>query len=177
MLYYRGLALSPSPLKVPFLLCQTVLSRKNIQIPTLCCCSCRKLVQLRQRTSRTRSSEWRCSCSCWMRQIYFLGDGYVCKHQLSPTLQFSFESPPGRGQQQIGLAWLFHLLLLPVSRLSRYAIKMGKPEDRRQPTGFRSTRPFSSSIFSVIVALIKNDWNTLGRYPPLKIWRTSSSCP
>ena len=40
--------------------------------------------------------EWRCSCSRWIRQIYFLGDGHVCKHQLSPTIQFSFESHPRR---------------------------------------------------------------------------------
>ena len=65
--------LSPPPLKVSFLLCQTVLSLcAIIQIARLCCWSCLKLVQLRQRTSRTRSSEWRCSCSCCMRQIRWL---------------------------------------------------------------------------------------------------------
>ena len=28
-----------------------------------------------------------------MRHIHFLGDGYVCKNPLSPTIQFSFEIP------------------------------------------------------------------------------------
>ena len=63
-----------------------------IQIPRICWCSC-KLVQVRQRTLRTRSSEWRCSRSCWMWQNHFLGDGYICQHQLSLTIQFSFEIP------------------------------------------------------------------------------------
>jgi len=48
-----------------------------IQIPKLCHCSCNKLVQVRQRTSWTRSSEWRCSCSsCWMRQSH-VRNGYT----------------------------------------------------------------------------------------------------
>lgn len=44
-------------------------------------------------------------------------------------------------------------------------------------TGFRSTNPFNNSTSSVIVALIKNDWNIFGRKGPLNICRTSSSCP
>ena len=47
----------------------------------------------------------------------------------------------------------------------------------RTITGLRKVSPLSISISSVMVALMRNDWWTLGRCAPLNICRTSSSCP
>jgi hypothetical protein len=42
-------------------------------------------------------------------------------------------------------------------------------------TGLRNVNPFNASTSSVIVALIRKDWKSLGRKDPEKICRTSVS--